>query len=283
MRVKRMMRTGRQGVVRWMALIGCVLVGWACLWLVPGAARGGPIPPQSVVESVRQAEGAYEAARYDEALDLYRRVLASGWTSAALYYNLGCASFKAGRIGWAVAYLEEARQLSPRDPSIRRNLAIALSRGRDRLPEEGPSWLLDLMAGLLDSYAPSDVVRGLLALLWIGALGLAATWLRPGGVRRWARGVLLLVAVLIVLGGAGLALKAYQIASAPSGVVVAREAHVLSGPREGETVQFVLHEGTLLHLGRAAGAWREVWLSDEMRGWLSEEAVATLRGPWWLP
>ena len=102
-------------------------------------------------------------------------------------------------------------------------------------------------------------------------------------MRRWSRWGLALVALLIGLSAIGLMLKAYQIASAPSGVIVADEAQVHSGPRESETVQFVLHAGTLLHLGRPAGEWREVWISDQMRGWVTEEAVVSLSKPRWLP
>lgn len=263
----------------WVAL----LAGCGLLAVSTGPARAGAAAPQSVVEWVNGAEAAYEAGRYEEALDLYRRALASGWISSSLYYNLGCASYKAGRIGWAVAYLEEARRLAPRDPSIRHNLGIATSRSRDRFAEEDPSGLLDLLAGVLDAYAPSDAVRVLLVLFWIGAALLAVRWLVRGGVRRWARGALLLIGVLILLGIVGILLKAYQVSSAPSGVIVVEEARVLSGPRDGETVQFVLHEGTLLYLGREAGEWREVWLSEQMRGWLREGAVTVLRRPRWLP
>ncbi len=261
------------------ALVLCL---GAALLLAATVHADGRIP-QSVIEVLRSAQGAYETGEYDEAVRLYEQVLASGWRAPSLYYNLGCASFKAGRIGWAVAYLEEARRLSPRDGSIQHNLGIATSCSRDRLPEERPSWLLDLMAGVLDSYAPSDVVVAILAILWAGAVVLALHWLAPRRLRRWTRGTLYLLGALLVLSGAGLFLKAYQISSAPSGVVVAREAQVLAGPREGETVQFVLHEGTQLHLGRHAGQWRGVWLSDPMRGWLPVDAVVALSGPRWLP
>ncbi len=261
------------------ALVLCL---GAALLLAATVHADGRIP-QSVIDVLRSAQSAYETGEYDEAGRLYEQVLASGWRAPSLYYNLGCASFKAGRVGWAVAYLEEARRLSPRDVSIQHNLEIATSRSRDRLPEERPSWLLDLMAGVLDSYAPSDVVVAILAILWVGAVVLALHWLAPRRLRRWTRGTLYLLGALLVLSGAGLFLKAYQISSAHSGVVVAPEAQVLAGPREGETVQFVLHEGTQLHLGRHAGQWREVWLSDEMRGWLPVDAVVALSGPRWLP
>lgn len=265
------------------ALLGLVVLA---LLLPAGvvSVQASQRPQQSIVEALRQAEAAYEDGRYGDALALYERVADAGWQSAELYYNLGCAAFKEGRVGWAVAYLEEARRLAPRDPNIRHNLNIASSRSRDRLPEEErPSWLLLALTRLLDSYAPADGVRALLVLLWASAAGLLLYWLGPPFLRRPSRYALLLCGALGLIAVVGISLKAYQIATAPSGVVVASEAQILSGPRSGETVQFVLHEGTLLHLGRDAGAWREIWLNEEMRGWLPSEQVAALRSPNWLP
>jgi tetratricopeptide (TPR) repeat protein len=260
-------------------------LGLAVLGFLTASARApraaGP-PPQAVVEAVRQAQAAYEEGRFDAALALYREVLAAGWRSTALYYNLGCASYKQGQIGWAAAYFEEARRLSPRDPNVLHNLRILAAHSGDRLPQEDPSRLLSLLSGILDSYAPRDAVRLLIYLLWIAAVALAVHWTAGRALRRWSRRGLLLVGLLLLIGVAGLLLKAYQVASAPSGVVVAEEAQVLSGPREGETVQFILHGGTLLHLGREAGDWREIWLSDQMRGWVSGERVTGLSKPRWF-
>ncbi len=262
------------------ALLGAALIAG----LVLGAPEaGGRTLPQSVVERAQRAQAAYEEGRFEEALATYRELLEAGWESADLYYNLGCASYRAGRIGWSVAYLEQARRMAPRDPDIRHNLRVATAHQRDRVDREPPSPLLGAMAGLLDGYSPADAVRALLGVFWIGCFLVAALWLVRGRVRTLLRRLLVVVALLGLLVLSGVLLKAYQLATAPSGVVVAEEGRVLSGPREGETVQFVLHEGTLVHLGRAAGPWREIWLTEEMRGWLPEEAVVALRKARWLP
>jgi hypothetical protein len=250
-------------------------------WWTPSAAA--PRPPQAVVDEVRQAQAAYEENQPGRAAENYRDILQSGWGSADLFYNLGCAYFKDGQVGWAAGYFEEARRLAPRDPDIRHNLHIVLAQKRDRLQEERPSWLLGLLTGLLDGYAPVDVIRWLIALVWVACLVAGVHWTLGARVRAFTRRALPILGVLTVLGAMALGLKAYQVASAPSGVIVAAEAQVLTGPRAGETVQFVLHEGTFVHLGRAAGSWREVWLSDQMRGWVSGESLMALRPARWLP
>jgi hypothetical protein len=253
-----------------------------CALALPGGSAGGAVP-QRVAESLQAAESAYRDERYTEALAAYRGVLDAGWASASLYYNLGCAAQRTGALGWAVAYFEEARRRAPRDPDIRHNLRLVSGQVRDRRqPGEG-SGVLEALAALLDAYAPADVVRALLAAFWLAALALAAHWLAPPRARRLMRRLLIAAGGLLLIVIAALVLKAYQVESAPSGVVVAAEAEVRAGPRAEETVQFVVHAGTLLEVGRRTEAWREVWLGEDLRGWVPAEAVTEFSPPRWLP
>ncbi|MCK4412453.1 MAG: hypothetical protein KAY32_02795 [Candidatus Eisenbacteria sp.] len=246
-------------------------------------ARAAAAVPQRVAESLQAAEQAYAQERYSAALAAYREVLASGWSSASLYYNLGCAAQRAGRLGWAVAYLEEARRRAPRDPDIRHNLRIVSGQVRDRRPPGDASWVLEALAALLDAYAPADALRSTLAAFWLAALLLAVHWLLGPRARRITRRVLAPALGLLLISLIGLALKAYQVESAPAGVVVADEVEVRAGPRNEETVQFVVHAGTLLDVGRSTENWREVWLGEEMRGWVPESAVTEFSAPCWRP
>ena len=70
---------------------------------------------------------AYHAAKYNDAVALNEAVLAKGFSSAALYYNLGNAYFKTGRLGKAVVNYQRAMRLTPRDGDLRANLSFARS------------------------------------------------------------------------------------------------------------------------------------------------------------
>jgi len=249
--------------------------------VVAAPAQGAP--PHSVGEHIQQAQAAYDAAEYEQAARLYRDILASGWTSSALLYNAGCAAYKAGETGWSVYYFEEARRRSPRDPEIRHNLRLALSRVRDRRTEEADSGMLTLLADALDAYSPADVVSLLLALLWALAAVLGVHWFAGASVGPWTGRGLRAIGVAALVAVAALLVKLYQVHSAPSAVVVAEQVAVRSGPREEESARFMLHGGTLLHEGRAAGDWQEIWLTPEMRGWLPRASLARLSASGWLP
>jgi tetratricopeptide (TPR) repeat protein len=240
-------------------------------------------PPAGVARSLQDAEAAYARGDYPAALERYREVLAAGWASASLYYDLGCAAQRAGEPGWAVGYFEEARRRAPRDPDVRHNLKVTRALLRDQAGREASSGMLDRAAGGLDAIAPWDALGAFAAALWGAALALLGSWFLPGRPRSWARRARPWLALLLLATGALLLVKVYQVRSAPSGVVVEREIGVRAGPSPTETVQFALHAGALVHVGRAAGEWTEIRLAPEMRGWVPRAAVLELTAPRWSP
>jgi len=260
----------------WRIALLCGVAGIAA-----GVVATAATPPAGVVAALREAETAYAQGDFVPALESYRRVLETGWTSASLYYNLGCAAQKAGETGWAIAYFEEARRRAPHDPDVRHNLALTLAQARDRGAQESASPLLDAVARLLDRFAPADAVTVLAVSLWIAALTLLAGWFLRDPLRALARRARPWAGGLVVLAVALVLIKAYQIQSAPSGVIVEGQVGVRVGPSDSETVQFALHSGTFVRVGRQAGGWTEVTLTPEMRGWVPRSAVQGLSGPRW--
>src|SRR5450756_8753 len=61
------------------------------------------------------ANKLYEQGKFTEAVGAYEKLIQSGSGSAALYFNLGDACFKAAQVGRALVAYRQAAQLSPRD------------------------------------------------------------------------------------------------------------------------------------------------------------------------
>src|SRR5690606_3098390 len=84
------------------------------------AARPGP--EQSAAQRFADANAAFAAGRYDEAIAEFRSIVETDGASAALLFDLGNACFRAGRLAEAILWYERARLLAPRDPDVAANL-----------------------------------------------------------------------------------------------------------------------------------------------------------------
>ena len=90
----------------------------------------------------------YEKRDYEKAIEKYRKIVDLNMESGPLYYNIGNAYFKMGRIGYAILYYKKAHGLMPGDSDLRSNLAYAQSLTEDSaLQPHGTNraaWLIKL-------------------------------------------------------------------------------------------------------------------------------------------
>jgi len=218
---------------------------------------------------------AYERGDYAEAVEIYHGILDTGLRSADLHYNLGNAYLKAGRLGWAVLNYERALRQNPRDPDIRANLIYARSRMVDVLPERKTPWLLSMVIrvhNLLDLRQ----ILWLASALWFAIIFLAAAALFGERLRLPMRAANPVLAVILGLSLTSLGFKIYAAEARHPGIVVAEEVQVMSGPGDEYAREFVLHAGTRIEIKRSYQDWHEVALSDEMRGWVTGNAVEAI-------
>jgi tetratricopeptide (TPR) repeat protein len=243
---------------------------WILLLLGGIALLGGPAAaqPDSVSARFSAANAAYEQGQHTRAVEAYRQILDTGRASAALYYNLGNAYVRLGRLGQAIRYYEKARTLRPTDPRVEHNLEQARRTAGvypGRLPPQG-------LAGLVQDWPPLILfAAGWLALGGAGVL--AVRWTRPDGpsvprhplVWGGVAGGLLLVGV--ALG------TAYVQSTQPRAVVVAEQAPLRTDPTPTAASDTTLPEGTLLGVEGEQAQWTEVRLANSTVGWVSARAL----------
>ena len=121
-------------------MIGILLL--LILWTGPAwpAGDAGMSREEAVADFVK-ANFAYKDGRYPEAIAGYERILAHGYESGPLYYNLANGYFKDGQLGRAILNYERARQLMPRDADLRVNEQfVQAQRERNYRLARNPFW-----------------------------------------------------------------------------------------------------------------------------------------------
>ena len=253
--------------------------------LVATASAAPPLSPGRQRELLQEALNAFDqavalAARdpqqaaqlYARSAETFETLLRAGLRNPAVYYDLGNAYFRLGKLGRAILNYRRAARLAPRDPQIAANLRYARHRVEPYIAPSGTARLLDR---LLFWVAMTTAHQRLTLAAIAGALGWGLLTLRL----RWRRRELLAVGLvgvalnLLLVGS--IVVEQRQQANRPPAVVVDHD-HVLRMGR-GEGYDPVLSQplgpGVELHILTTRGGWVEVQLPDGHVGWLPEQAV----------
>ncbi len=225
-------------------------------------------------DAFQRAEALYQEERYPEAIEVYESIRSTGVEDGVLYYNLGNAYFKAGRLGLAIASYERALKLLPGDEDVRANLAFAdglVSGGLEPPP-------LPLLVGWgVDLYrrARPDLLARVLSVAFL----LAGASFSIVFADRWARlrtPALVALAgsgVVALLAGTSLLSKLHTESSRIEGVVVTDNAYVRSGPLESSPRLAEVHEGLKVRILGEREGFYQISLANGLTGWLPREQV----------
>ncbi len=250
-------------------------LGTVGVLLLPGGAAARDADQESLF-----AEGnrLYQEGDFAAAAASYDAVIAGGFESAEVYYNLGNAHFRLGETAPAVLNYRRAARLDPANDDIRANLALVNQRLQDRIEPLPRFWLLSAFEWWM-GLIPGGVLQALVAAcyLLLGGTVVLIVLRRPAGWHAPIRRFAYCAAVATFLLGATLMIRESGLGRAEEAVLMAGEARVLSAPsEEGGLTVFTLHEGTTVRIDRRAGEWAEIVLADGKVGWLPLEVLEVI-------
>lgn len=217
----------------------------------------------------------YALGNYRGAVDSYERALDAGYTSAALYHNLGSAHYRRDEIGHAIRYFERARALAPDDPEIQHNLAIANGRTQDRFSRlPVPVWERWWHAVIRGPGAWG--LFGVGIAFWFSAAAMLLYRQFNEARPAWARRLL---AICVLLGVSFLAaafLASIEPQRQQRGVVVTAQVLLRAEPSATADPELTIHEGLVVRILDDRADWARLRLPNGVEGWVSRSAVAEI-------
>ncbi len=252
----------------------------ACAALLLAAAllpaMAAPAFATGAEELFETGNSAYEQGRYEDAAAAYTTILGYGVADPRVFYNLGNASFKMGKLGRAILSYERALRLDPSDQEARDNLEFARGRIRDRIPDPEVPYPVALVKSFVDGWS-LDALALIVLVPYLSACGLVgAMTLARGALRRRLLGygaAFCGIAALIV--GVALGTRIAD-SRAEHAIVMNDRADALSGPAVDNTVLFSVHEGTRLDVHNRRGDWLQVTLPNGLTGWVRADQVESV-------
>lgn len=220
---------------------------------------------------------------YLRAIELYKKAIDKSGTSAAIYYNLGNAYYRADSLAKAIICYERALRLDPTDEDIRANLEFVNSKIIDAQATDGISNVIvdkSLQMFSANGWAVLSVIIFAVVLL------LAAGYIFSSNVKLrkvyfFAGLGVLLINVLCVI----ITVNATSVASSAEDAIVIVPATQLSTspatPLNESQKAMLLHEGSKVRVIRELATpndpqvkkWTEVEVAGDHRAWIDASAI----------
>lgn len=223
---------------------------------------------------IQKANKAYGDGSFTEAAELYKRVIALGYESPDLYYNLGNSYFKLNEYASAILWYERAKRLDPGNEDIDFNLKVTNNKIADQiepLPELFyKRWFRNLINLFpADTWAATGIVLFILALAF-GSVYLLSRVLFIRKFGFWLGALILLFSVISIL----FAWNSYTtVKNANEAIIFTPTLTIKSSPDEKSVDLFVLHEGTKVQIKDQIGAWYEIRIANGSVGWIPASAL----------
>lgn len=225
---------------------------------------------------MQQALTDCQEGNYAEAIVTYETILSEGRESATLYYNLGYAYYKSGKLGKAILNLERSKKLNSSDPDVIANLEQAYSL-TDQMQTIEPLFLVrwwrsfsNLMSS--DGWAWAFVILFIVFLVGVGGfLFTDSVFTRKFGF--FSALVTFVLAIIAITVSAN---KRGDITDSQEAIIMSASVTMTTSPDKNGSEMAVLHEGTHVDILSELGEWIEVQLKDGNVGWLKKESVEVI-------
>jgi len=224
-----------------------------------------------------QGNAAYQAENYTEAIRRYEDIIARGYDSGPLYFNLGNAYYRTSQIGPAILNYERALRRMPNDPNVAFNLQLANLSVRDRIAAPPTFFLFRWYRNWVDLLSARGWAVVFSVLLLMSVI-IFAIWLnfdlgrlrRPIKVLVTVCGGLNLLVILMLFQKFHLETLDYK------GIIIANTVSSLAAPQPTSTELFIVHEGTKIRILDSDESWLKIELMDGKQGWVPSTDVAKI-------
>ncbi len=266
-----------------LALLTSLLV--ALLAPLPAAAQE-ELPPSAIGGLVSAGQQSYQQGDYGAAADAWRRAVAAGAETPALYENLGSAYLAAGEPGRAALAFHRGLERAPRDRSLRAGLARARAEAAAPAPT-APDTVGARWAAVSRRFATADELLFVLLTGWSLALlaGYGAWRTQARRHRSLALSAALCGLGFVALAGSALLARDATESRAPRAIVLA-PAEVRPGPGVAVGEGFAVAPASEARLLERQGRWLRVALPGTGggdSGWLPREVLAPIVEGRWPP
>ena len=212
---------------------------------------------------------AYNESDFERAIDEWRSCVDNGIEDADLYYNLGNAYFRGGKLGFSIFYYKKALRLRADDDDILHNLKYAQAMTRDKVEdEEEENPILSTLFKVHHALSLKAQLFVLLAMFWVIMFVFIARRLTPGErAKNICTGIVFVLTAALCVVGASAGYKVFVLETEITG----------SAPNDKSQTLNTLSEGTSFEVISVQGNFAEIRLGEKIKGFVKLSEVGIVK------
>ncbi len=229
---------------------------------------------QAIIDT---ANAAYKNNNYTRAITHYDSVIAQGYVSSELFYNLGNAYFKKQQLAQAILYYEKALKYDPGNEDVRHNLEMARQMTIDKIDRVPQMFYVRWWKSIYNFFS-ADTWAQIVVGAFILTLVFIALFLLSGRIviRKGAFYTGLITLLITIFSFFVAAKKHHDFTHDKAGIVFNPSVTVKGSPDEQSVDLFVIHEGTKVYIQDKLGDWYEIKIENGSIGWIKKDSIKVI-------
>lgn len=224
-----------------------------------------------------EANRLYLEQKYDAAISRYESVVKNGYESGEVYFNLGNAYFKSGKLQHAILNFERAKKIIPNDDDVNFNLQLANVQLIDKV-ESIPDLFIYQWFDMLLGLFTLETMIWMIYILFLGTLTAFSIFLfaRKYEHKRYSLMSGMILSFFLVVGIANFLIQSYRESHSAFAIVMTDVANIKSAPDSNGNDLFVIHRGLKVQLLDSVNKWNKIRLADGKVGWIPQGEIESI-------
>lgn len=235
-----------------------------------------PVGSGSTLDLWNEANSAYDKGDYERAIQSYLSLIDGGMISGELFYNVGNAFYKAGKIGAAIGYYRMALKINPSLTVCEENLRFVRNQVVDKVELQPRGILHDIWFAVV-SFQRADFYLVTSAILFWFSIAVLSLIMLAARYKRRLIYLLIISGSLLIMTSVVTASAIRQEQRQRPGVIVVPSVELLEGPGKEFGKLFTCHDGLEFNIMSLRQGYYLVELANGLKGWIPADALMEIR------
>jgi tetratricopeptide (TPR) repeat protein len=226
---------------------------------------------------LEQGNKAYTEGNFEQAVEIYQKLVNAGYSAGELYYNLGNAYYRIGDYKSAILNYERAKLLMPDNENVLTNLEYSQRFVQDKIETVPKFFLVEWAHSFIEMFTEKAwaIISIICFMLFLAGV-ITFLFTKVLMLRKLSFYVGILAIFISILAFYSAGKQKQKITQHNTAIVFSPAVTVKSAPNENGTDLFIIHEGLKVTIISRSNGWKEIKLSDGKVGWLPDDSVVEI-------